>query len=340
MSTDFPTNQDPSCFDRPLNVAVLMGGIGEEREVSLQSGGCVASALLEAGVTVETADISPDDMSILDDERIDIFFIALHGRFGEDGRLQQILEDRSLVYTGSGPRASRLAFDKWAAKLCFEKAGITTPKAIEFDANADPSHLQEAVVGLGNKFVVKPHRQGSTVGVSIVNDLADALAAARECASSFGDCMIEEYICGTEITVGIVQDRALPIIEIRSRTGFYDYQAKYIDNSTQFLFDTISDPRLIAEINEAAMGCFDVLGCRDFARVDFILGGDDQRIYALEVNTIPGFTDHSLLPRAAARTGLGMPALCLQIVEAAMNRNAERQSVMEDEAVKGCREQW
>jgi D-alanine-D-alanine ligase len=321
MSNDFPTNQDLSCFDRPLNVVVLMGGIGEERDISLQSGNCVAQALEDAGLKVAAADITPDDLSILDDEQIDIFFIALHGRFGEDGRLQQILEDRSLVYTGSGPQASRLAFDKWASKLCFDKAGITTPKAIEFDAGAEQAQLEKAVARLGKRFVVKPHRQGSTVGVSIVDDPAAALAAASECSGAFGDCMIEEYISGREITVGIVHDHALPIIEIRSRTGFYDYEAKYLDDGTEFLFDTIDDQRLIAGINEAALNCFNVLGCRGFARVDFIVS-DDEGICALEVNTIPGFTGHSLLPRAAARRGLSMPGLCLQIVEAALHRNS------------------
>ena len=159
--------------------------------------------------------------------------------------------------------------------------------------------------------------------------------AARECSGKFGDCMIEQYIPGTEITVGVLRDRALPIIEIRSKTGFYDYEAKYLDDRTEFLFDTIGDPALVAEIEEAALSCFHALGCRDFARVDFILS-DQQEIYALEVNTIPGFTSHSLLPRAAARTGLQMPQLCLQIVRAALDRS-DHTACEPVEAMKGSR---
>jgi len=317
MTEELSGNSCARAADGELKAAVLMGGVGEERNISLQSGSCVAQALKDAGLNVAAADITPDDISILEADGIDVFFVALHGRFGEDGRLQQLLEDRSLVYTGSGPEASRLAFDKWAAKQCFDEAGITTPPAIRFDPGAEPSELQKRVVELGRRFVVKPRRQGSTIGVSIVDDADAALATARECSSRFGDCMIEQYIPGREITVGILHDQALPIIEIRSKTGFYDYQAKYLDDRTEFLFDTISDPILVAKIKEAALDCFNAVSCRHFARVDFILD-DRQRIHALEVNTIPGFTSHSLLPRAAARTGLSMSRLCMRIVELAL----------------------
>jgi D-alanine-D-alanine ligase len=312
-----------------------MGGGGEERDISLQSGNCVAQALRQVGLNVIDADIRPDNMSILDKERLDVCFIALHGEFGEDGQLQQMLEDRSLVYTGSGPEASRLAFDKWASKRCFIRAGVATPRAIRFDVSQETPQFDKTLSELGDKLVVKPLRQGSTIGVSIVDDAASALDAARKCSGQFGDCMIEQYIPGTEITVGVLQDRALPIIEIRSKTGFYDYEAKYLDDRTEFLFDTINDPALVAEIEAAALSCFRALGCRNFARVDFILS-DEQRIHALEVNTIPGFTSHSLLPRAAARTGLQMPQLCLQIIRAALNRTNHTACEV-GEAMKGCR---
>jgi D-alanine-D-alanine ligase len=335
MSTKPLDNQGVSAFGRHLTPAVLMGGVGEERDISLESGKCVAQALRDAGLNVMAADISPDNMSVLQDDRIDVFFVALHGRFGEDGHLQQMLEDSSLIYTGSGPQASRLAFDKWESKLCFAQAGVTTPRAIRFDSSEEPAQLEKRLSGLGGKLVVKPLRQGSTIGISIVDDAASALDAARACSSTFGDCMIEQYIPGREITVGILRDRALPIIEIRSKTGFYDYEAKYLDDRTEFLFDTIDDPALVAEIEAAALSCFRALGCRDFARVDFILS-DEQKIHALEVNTIPGFTSHSLLPRAAARTGLEMPRLCLQIVRAALNRSNHTACEV-GEALKGSR---
>jgi D-alanine-D-alanine ligase len=170
---------------------------------------------------------------------------------------------------------------------------------------------------MSERFVIKPVRQGSTIGVSIVNDPSSAVAAARQCYAQFGDCMIEKFIPGREITVGILKGRALPIIEIRSRTGFYDYQAKYHDEHTEYLFDTVDNPEVVADIQAAAVRCFEVLGCRHFARADFILG-DDGVAYALEVNTIPGMTAHSLLPKAASRAGISMSDLCLRIVEMAL----------------------
>jgi D-alanine-D-alanine ligase len=306
-----------------LKVAVLMGGIGEERDISIQSGTCVAQALKEASLDVVTADIGPDNLDVLEDTSIDVFFIALHGRFGEDGQLQQIMEDKSLCYTGSGPAASRLAFDKLAAKECFIKAGIMTPKVVRFDSRIKPEHFEQQLLQLGGRFVVKPVRQGSTIGVSIVDDPDSAIAAARECERKFGDCMIEEYIAGREITVGILQHQTLPIIEIRSRTGFYDYNAKYIDNRTEFLFDTVGDSELVAKIEAAALDCFDALGCCHLARVDFILGRD-LIPYVLEVNTIPGLTTHSLIPKAAAKVGLSMSQLCMRIIEDAYSSFAKR----------------
>ena len=307
----------------PLKVAVLAGGIGEERNISIQSGSCVAEALRKADFNVVTADIGPDNTDILEDGSIDVFFIALHGKFGEDGRLQQILEEKSLIYTGSGPTASRLAFDKMAGKKAFAKTGTATPKAIKFDDRMGAKELERELPQLGNRFVVKPVRQGSAIGVSIVDDPKSAVAAAGECSAKFGDCMIEEYIAGREITVGILENRALPIIEIKSKTGFYDYQAKYLDERTEYLFDTIDDAALADKIATAALDCFDALGCRHFARADFILGKNGIP-YVLEINTIPGFTNHSLLPMAAAKSGLSMSDLCTEIIEAAYSSLARR----------------
>jgi D-alanine-D-alanine ligase len=231
--------------------------------------------------------------------------------------LQQILEDKGLCYTGSGPQASRLAFDKLAAKQCFIEADVTTPKVIVFDMNTESKELESQLLRLSNKFVVKPVCQGSTIGISIVDNPKSALAEARKCSARFGDCMIEEYIAGREITVGVLLGRALPTIEIKSKTGFYDYHAKYIDDRTQFLFDTIDNHALIEKIETAALDCFNALGLRHFARVDFILSADGS-VYALEANSIPGLTSHSLLPKAAAKTGLSMSDLCIKIIEAAL----------------------
>ncbi|OHB80062.1 MAG: hypothetical protein A2Z25_06455 [Planctomycetes bacterium RBG_16_55_9] len=311
--------------NKKLKVAVLAGGVGAEREVSIQSGRCVAEALKEAGFRVVTADVRPDDLEILRDGSIDVFFPALHGEFGEDGRLQQILEDRSLLYAGSGPMASKLAFDKMASKDLFENVGVAVPKAVEFRPESDVELLQQQLCHFCDKYVVKPVRQGSSVGVHIVSTPDEALDVAVKIYHQFGDCMIEEFVPGKEVTVGILCERTLPIIEIRPHSGFYDYHAKYVDERTEFLFDTITDPSVAANVSRAAMDCFTALGCRHFARADFILS-DDGAAHVLEVNTIPGFTSHSLLPKAAARAGLTMSGLCACIVEAAcsslLSRNA------------------
>ena len=309
--------------DEQIKVAVLRGGVGRERQVSLESGRSVAEAMQQAGLDVVTSDIRPDDMRVLDRRDIDVFFLALHGEFGEDGQLQRIFEDRGLVYTGSGPEASRLAFDKIASKRLFADAGVDVPAVVEFTRDMEPAELEKHLRGLGERFVVKPIRQGSSVGVSVVDSRDEAVAVAQRVLGEFGDCMVESFIQGRELTVGVLGRQVLPIIEIRSQTGFYDYQAKYMDDRTQYLFDTIEDQAARARIQGAALACFDALGCRDFARVDFILSGDGTP-YALEVNTIPGFTSHSLLPKAAARIGLSMGELCVRIVRTTLAQHHSR----------------
>ena len=300
-------------------VAVLRGGVGREREVSLESGRCVAEALRAVGLDVIVSDIRPDDMQILDRRDIDVFFLALHGEFGEDGQLQRVFEDRDLVYTGCGPEASRLAFDKMASKRLFAAAGVDVPVVVEFGPGADPTELDRQLEGLSERFVVKPLRQGSSVGVYVVKSRSETVAAARKVREEFGDCMVESFIEGREVTVGVLGRQPLPIIEIRSKTGFYDYNAKYIDDRTEYLFDTIEDETMRVRIVDAAMACFDALGCRDFSRVDLIVS-EDGTPYALEVNTIPGFTPHSLLPKAAERVGIPMSELCVRIVRAAASQ--------------------
>ncbi len=300
-----------------FKVAVLAGGIGSERQVSLQSGQCVAKALSDAGMEVVLADIEPENMGLLEDSSIDVFFLALHGKFGEDGQLQQILEEKNLTYTASGPAASKLAFDKMAAKTLFTKADIQTPDAIEVTIATDFEQLQQELTDLAERYVVKPIRQGSSIGISIVSTPAKAVAAARKNLAEFGDCMIERFVPGREITVCILNGTALPIIEVKTQSGFYDYHAKYIDEKTEYLCETIAGAALVEQISAAAVACFNALRCRHFARVDFILAGDNTP-YALEINTIPGFTTHSLLPRAAAKAGIPMSRLCAKIVDSAL----------------------
>ena len=274
----------------------------------------MAEALAEGGLDVVVSDIRPDDMSVLDRSDIDVFFLALHGEFGEDGGLQQVLEDRGLVYTGCDPQASRLAFDKIASKRLFAAAGVKVAPVLEFGRDRDPRSLNGQLRALGERLVVKPVRQGSSVGVYVVDSAAEAVEAARKIVEEFGDGMIEPFIRGREITVGILDRTVLPTIEICPKAGFYDYHAKYVDDRTQYLFDTIQKAQARDRIDKTALACFDALGCRDFARVDFILT-EDGVPWALEVNTIPGFTTHSLLPKAAAQIGLSMSDLCVRIVQ-------------------------
>jgi D-alanine-D-alanine ligase len=308
-------------------VAVLLGGVSRERDVSIESGRCVADALKQAGVNVVVADVKPDPsrlgiepwqvkLDILEDHSIDVFFIALHGTFGEDGVLQEILESKGLVYTGSPPKASRLAFDKWASKEYFTKAGVPTPDAILFEPDKG-AEIEGQIRRLGKKYVVKPLREGSTFGISIVNDPKSVIDTAEKCAQEFGDCMIEKFIAGREFTVSVLGKEALPVLEIRAPGGFYDYRAKYINDSTEYLFDTIDSPVLAAEIQKMAIDCFNALGCRGVARVDFIVG-DENIPYVLEINTIPGMTSHSILPKAAAKAGISMSQLCMRMVEMAL----------------------
>ncbi len=299
----------------PLRVVVLMGGVGSERQISLQSGGCVADALARAGFAVTGWDCTPDHLDILNSDSVDVFFVTLHGEFGEDGQLQQLLEDKGCVYTGGAPEACRLAFDKMAGKELFARAGVNTPRARAFSQDPEIPACVDQAGNWGRRWVVKPVRQGSSVGVHIVEH-RDALAhTCRRVLQDYGPGMIEQFIAGREFTVGIVDHQVLPVIEIRPHAQFYNYQAKYEDDLTEFLFDSL-EPALVSLVSDAALTCMKALGLRHCARIDFILG-DEGRPYALEANAIPGLTSHSLLPKAAARAGMSMEALCTRIVHAA-----------------------
>lgn len=303
--------------EKNIKVAVLAGGTGSEREVSLMSGENIFAAVKEAGFKAVLSDITPDDLSILDDKSIDVFFLALHGEFGEDGQVQRILEDRGLCYAGSDSQASELAFDKAASKEAFRGAGIKVARDMLINKCVEESELYESISKFGEKFVIKPIKEGSSVGIEIISGPKAAARAANKCVVEFGDCMIEEFIAGDELTAGIVDGQVLPIIKIVTTTEFYDYYAKYIDDATEYLFDTVQDEKLVARINENAIKSFNCLGCRHFGRVDMILT-DEGNPCVLEVNTLPGFTSHSLLPMAAARAGIGAEKLCAGIIEAAL----------------------
>ncbi len=306
-----------SAFGRPLRITVLCGGPSSEREVSLKSGRAVAAALRLLGHEVHEADIVPPDLSALD-VPADVVFIALHGTFGEDGQIQGLLEKRGIPYCGSGPAASALAMNKVRTKARCIDAGIPTPR---FDI-ARPSRWRQACSNWTPPVVVKPVAEGSSVDCEIIRDATAFIPAVRNLVRKYGQCLIEQYVKGLEITVGVVDDQALPPIWIRTARGFYDYQAKYIDENTEYLFDIPLAPAALQRLREWSVSAFKAVGCRDFARVDWMVEEETGEPYLLEINTIPGFTDHSLLPKAAAQAGIGFAELCQTLVGLAMNRAA------------------
>lgn len=300
-------------------VAVLMGGPSAEAAVSRQSGAMVVAALRQTGLTVLPVDIQGTTVHLPAD--LDVAFIAMHGTFGEDGQIQRILEDHGVAYTGSDPGASARAFDKVIAKECFIEAGIPTPKSAIYEG--DLSVLDE----LHWPLVVKPARQGSSVGVSIVHDLASLLQAYAQAKQFDSQVLVEEFVRGREFTVGLLDGEPLPVVEIRTSHDFFDFQAKYTTGAAEEICPAPLDPVMAMRAKMFALRAHDCLGCRDFSRVDLMMNETTGQFFVLEVNTLPGMTANSLLPKAARAAGLEMPALCLQMVELALARRLEAVAV-------------
>ncbi|HEX4944912.1 MAG TPA: D-alanine--D-alanine ligase [Usitatibacteraceae bacterium] len=299
--------------DRFGKVAVLMGGPSAEREISLISGKAVLGALLEKGVDAHAFDPKERELFDLKREGYARAFIALHGRFGEDGTVQGALEVMGLPYTGSGVMASALSMDKWRTKLVWLAAGIPTPRYAMVDAGTDWARL---AVELGLPVVVKPAHEGSTLGLTIVRAAAD-LAAAYAIAARFDPLVLaEEYVEGQELTASILGDEALPLIRIVAPQGNYDYQNKYFTDDTKYHCPAGIRAGLEDEIRRAALASFRVLGCRGWGRADVMLRTDGTYSF-LEMNTSPGMTGHSLVPMAAKAVGISYADLCLRILEGA-----------------------
>jgi D-alanine-D-alanine ligase len=298
-----------------LAITVLAGGPGGEREVSLESGRAVTEALRSIGHEVHCEDVAPDNLQALA-RQVDCVFIALHGKFGEDGQIQQILERRGLCYVGSGSDACALAMDKARAKEKFSQLGIPTPRY----ALATPATLSEAIAAWSLPVVVKPVKEGSSLNCRIIRDFEQFRPAVDHVTSQYGDCLVEEYIPGKELTVGILGDRPLPPLEIRTKREFYDYTAKYVDDNTEYDFDIDLPGSLLEDVVDMSLRAHQALGCRDFSRVDWRVDHREMKPYLLEVNVIPGLTSHSLLPKAAARAGLSMPQMCQVVVDLALKR--------------------
>lgn len=306
---------------RKLNIPVLMGGVSNERKVSLKSGKAVAQALRDAGHNVTPVDIKERRVPDLSDLRPDVAFIALHGEFGEDGQIQNMLDAQGIAYTGSGPDASRRAMDKIASKRTFVLNSISTADYFTLESDEGMVDARNRARQLGFPLVCKPADGGSSLGVTIVESEKE-LDGAVECAFESGDrLLMERYVRGREFTVGVLDGEPLPMVEIVPKQDFFDYFAKYEDEETTYL----TPVALIESVYRRALALgkrvYESLGCRHFARVD-LLYGYDGRLYVLEVNTIPGFTPRSLLPMAAAEAGIDFTELCDIIVRLAAREQA------------------
>jgi len=305
---------------RPRRIAVLMGGISNEREVSLKSGKAVAAALQERGHRAFPLDITAPTLEALDGLEVDLVFVALHGWFGEDGQVQRLLDERGLPYTGSGVEASRTGMDKIASKRCFLRHAVPTADYLVISPEHGPREVQEQAEHLGYPLVCKPGVGGSSLGVSIVRsdeELTAALAKARGSGAEGGAVLLERYVHGRELTVGVLDGEPLPLVEIVSRREFFDYQAKYAEQSTEYIIPVALLESLYRRAQQIAVRAYAAIGCRHMARVDMIHGYDGS-LQVLEVNTIPGFTPRSLLPMAAEHAGIGFPQLCDRIAHMAL----------------------
>ncbi len=297
-------------------VGVLAGGPSNEREISLRSGRAVHNALLAEGLDSVFLDVKNSIEGIIEKSRIDVAFITLHGRFGEDGTVQRMLEDAGIPYTGSGVEASAAALDKSASKKLFIRNFIPVPKHIVLIKGLSCPYDCDK---LGMPIVVKPNFEGSSIGLSIVRD-KNLLQDAVDNAFKYGDKVIlEEYIDGRELTVGILNDEALPVIEIVPKDKVYDYDAKYKDSATKYLVPAPISEDISIEVRRLGLLAHRVLGCRSFSRVDMMMALNCD-IFVLEVNTIPGMTERSLLPKAARATGLRFSSLCVKILENAVRK--------------------
>lgn len=296
-------------------VAVMMGGDSAEREISLRSGNAVLAGLLRGGVDARAFDPSERDLSEL--KAFDRVFIILHGRGGEDGTLQGALELMGIPYTGSGVMASALSMDKWRTKLVWQGAGIPTARYAVLDENTD---FDAVIADLGLPLFVKPANEGSSIGISKVKHAVDLPVAYREAAQYDDVVLVEQFIAGREVQFPVLGDEILPSIRIETPAEFYDYQAKYFRDDTRYVCPGLAEEQERA-LHDLVRRAFRVLGCKGWGRVDLILT-DDGLPYFLEMNTVPGMTDHSLVPMAAKVAGIEFDELVLRILAQTLEHDA------------------
>ena len=300
-------------MSRLRTITVLSGGPSAEREVSLRSGAAVARALRELGHQVHEVDPVPGELQLPPDT--EVVFLALHGTYGEDGGVQSELDRLGIPYTGTGAAGSRRAFDKVATKKCCVAARVPTARFVVFDSPTAPWPSSSWAPPV----VLKPVRQGSSLGLQFVDQLEQFPAALAESLRYDREVLMEERIAGRETTVGILAGAAFPVVEVRPRDGAYDYVNKYTAGRTEYLCPAPFDAEVTARIQEAALGAFRAVEGRDYARVDVMVRPDGEPV-VLEVNTLPGMTETSLLPKAAAAAGWSFAALCDRMVSLALER--------------------
>ena len=300
---------------KDLHLAVLMGGPGSEREVSLRSGAAVARAFRGAGYRVTEVDVQGPEFEL--PPGTDLCINMIHGTFGEDGQIQAILDYRGIAYTGEGEAGSRIAFDKLASKKLFVDAGVPTPRWEVLEPGAKPT--------LPLPVVVKAPREGSSVGVHLVREAEQLEAALADCANLDREILVEELIEGRELTVGVVGDRALAVVEIRPHEGFYDYAHKYTKGASEYFCPAPLDEATTRRVQETALAAHRALGLEVYSRVDILLRADGEP-FVLETNTIPGMTETSLLPKAAAAVGLDFLALCEEIARISLQSRKSSRS--------------
>jgi len=308
---------------KKLKIAVLCGGTSTEREVSLRSGEKVFKTLIELGINTIKVDIRPDLILFLLKEQVDLVFIILHGTPGEDGTVQGMLELFSIPYTGSGVLASALAIDKLASKKMFIANQLPVPPFFTFHKNYNLSgQLKEAEKHLGFPLVLKPVREGSSIGVKIFHSIDGLEASVLSAQKKFGEVFLEKFIKGKCVTVGIIEYRGkelvLPILELRPKKEFYDYEAKYTAGLTEFIIPAQLEEDIYKYTQEVALSAYRALGCRGFARVDIMVSPDGVP-FILEVNTLPGLTDLSDLPAQAKAESISYSQLIIAIIESAIS---------------------
>lgn len=298
-------------MDKELLIAVLMGGPGSEREVSLASGDAVLEALQSEGLNAVAVDVTTRELNL--PEGTGLCFNTIHGTFGEDGEMQGMLESMGIPYTGAGVASSRLAFDKVASKESFVANNVPTPVSEIVDCSGG-ARLPEMLL----PYVVKPPREGSSVGVHIVQTEDEAMTAMEDAAKYGDEVLVEQFIQGKELTVGVLADEVLPVVHIAPRSGFYDMNNKYPwlndDGGTDYYCPADLDEEITAKVQSAALAAHRALGCEVYSRVDVLLD-DGGNPYVLEANTIPGMTASSLLPKAAKVAGYDFGPLCQKIAE-------------------------